>query len=123
MKRLVTFFLISCSVLLLSCKPAKKTNTVQGKWKPVTVALKNMSENEKHGLLTHLTLEFTANGNFVNTIKEQKITGTYVYDEKTNSLTIDTHDSKESTQEFTISWENNMMVMTNEEGTVKLKKH
>jgi hypothetical protein len=122
MKKLL-FILPVMFLFLAACKNKDSKKSVAGKWKPVEINIAGMSDEEKKTLIDSTIIEFSNDGKFTNNSKSQKLTGTYIYNEKDSTLTA-TNSSGEGgkAQKFTIGWEADKMLMTNEEGTVKLKK-
>jgi hypothetical protein len=126
--------LIGITLSVVSCKDkAEKVGTeaadvvagksVVGKWKPVEVDIKEMSEDEKNMMKENVTLEFNKDGTYTFRNKERKQEGNYTFDQATKKLkAVPTAPDSERTEEFTINWEGDLMLMVNEEGTVKLKK-
>ncbi|MBM3415259.1 MAG: hypothetical protein FJY20_02185 [Bacteroidetes bacterium] len=55
--------------------PAAKS--VTGKWKPVEVNIKDMSEEEKKEMIANILIEFTDDGKFIGFNKENKQEGPY----------------------------------------------
>ena len=120
----VLLFALLALTTIGSCKNSNNKHSVVGKWKPTEVNLKEMKDDEKQKLKENLTLEFREGGKFTLTNKDQKVEGTYTIDEK-NSKIVLTNDSASSdrNQEFTLGWEDRKMLLTNEEGTVKMVRH
>ena len=126
MKKIFTILFVS-SLAIFSCKTKDtKENNLVGKWKPTELNLSGISEDERKEMLEHLTLEFTKDGKFTMTKKDSKQEGTYKYDKSSNKLVVTNNDSPENkygrTQEFTIGWEGPKLIMTNSQGTVKLRR-
>lgn len=70
-----------------------------------------------------LLMEFTSDGRYPGEIQTEKQAGTYSFDTNTRKLLIFNNngvDHKEDT--FTVSWENEWLILKNMEGTVKLKR-
>jgi len=103
-------------------KPATKSESVIGRWKPVEMNLKGMDEQEKKDLMAGLTLEFDKDGRFFAHNNENKQEGTYSYDPATQKMTVVNTSRGNDTEHFTISWEKGLLLMTNEEGTVTLER-
>ena len=99
-------------------KPAGKS--IIGKWKPVKVDLPELSEENKQNLLNYATLEFAADGRFITTMKADTKTGTYQFNEQDGMLVTKTSAGKEET--FRVSWDNDQVELTNEEGKVTMKR-
>lgn len=97
-------------------------STVTGRWKPVEMNLKGMSEEEKAELMKGLALEFTADGKFYAHNNENRQEGTYTFDPLTLKMTVVNTTRGNDTEHFSISWEKGLLLMTNEEGTVKLER-
>jgi hypothetical protein len=100
--------------------PAVKS--VAGKWKPVAINIANMPEEEKKEMIANIRIEFTEDGKFIGVNKDNKQEGTYTWNEKENLLTVYNSSRDNKPEKFTIGWEDDLLLMTNEEGTVKLKK-
>lgn len=119
----ILFILVVTFFTLASCKSkGAKEASVAGKWKPVEMNLKQMKEEEKKDAMENTTIEFSTDGKFNATTKTGKQNGTYTYNEKDKTLTVSSATGESRTQKFIIGWEGNTMVMTNEEGVVKLKR-
>jgi hypothetical protein len=86
--------------------------------------ISDMNEEEKKEIIEHSSLEFTADGKFTATKKDDDpATGTYTYDEKEKTLVVTNKETgSNDSQKFTIAWEDDLLLLTNEEGTVKLKR-
>jgi hypothetical protein len=93
-----------------------------GKWKPVEMNLKGMSEEEKKSMVENIRLEFTASGQYFGINRENKQEGTYTYDPKTKTLDVVNGFNTSEVEHFTIGWEDELLLMTNNEGTVKLRR-
>ena len=93
-----------------------------GKWKPVEMNLKGISEEEKKELKSNITLEFTRDGLYIGQNKESKQEGTYSYDPVTKKLSVTSKTNSGDKEIFSIGWEGDLLLMTNDEGTVKLMR-
>jgi len=119
MKKL-SFILAVSLFSLASCKN-KDDKGLVGKWKPVEMNIAGMTAEDKKEFLSSAVIEFTKDGKFSATRTGTRHTGTYEFNEKDNSLS--TRDAgEESVQKYTVSWEGDQLVMTNEDGNVKLKR-
>ena len=118
MKKLL-FILAASLFFLASCKN-KDDKSIVGKWKPVEMNMKNMNENEKKEFLEHAVIEFTSDNKFIATRSDIKSNGTFILNEKTSQLT--TRNPEGDTQTYTLGWEDDKMLLANEDGTVKLKR-
>jgi len=101
-------------------EPEEKSIT--GTWKPVEMNLRDMDEENKKETMANVRIEFTAEGKFFGYNKDKKQEGTYTWDEKENQLTVVNTARGDKPEKFRIAWEDDLLLMTNEEGTVKLKK-
>lgn len=95
---------------------------ITGKWKPVEMNLKGMSEEEKKEMGKDILLEFTATGNYSGVNKGNRQEGTYMYEAANKKLTIKSNANSMEVETFTIGWEGDLLLMTNDEGTVKLRR-
>ena len=93
--------------------------TLVGTWKPVQVDIARMNEAERKELMDSATIQFTSDGQIHTTMKERRNSGTYMYSEQDSKLTtrIDNREEK-----FNIAWDSELLRMTNEEGTVVMKR-
>ncbi len=94
--------------------------SVIGKWKPVDASMTNMSEDEKNQLLNDATIEFTSDGKFISTMKENVTNGTYMHSEQDNKLSTSTESGKQET--FTIEWNGDLLKLASPEGSVTMKR-
>ncbi len=115
--------------IALKDSAANKTNLIEkedlslvGRWKPVEMNLPGITEEEKKDMKENIILEFTREGNYTGYNKENKQEGTYSYDANTKKLSVENKANSMDKEVFTIGWEDGLLMMTNEEGTVKLKK-
>ena len=113
----VLFILSVCLITVTACNKATK-HSVVGKWKPVEMNLPEMSDETKKEMLQSTVIEFTSDGKYSHAMKGYKDEGTYIYN-ATDSTLVAT--SKDDDEKFKISWDGDMMVMTNGDGVVKLK--
>lgn len=113
-------------ILLLSFASCKNKNgkemTVTGKWKPVEMNIREMNEAEIKDAIEYTIIEFSDDGKFTANSKENKQNGTYTYNKEDKTLIVIRETAEDHTQKFTIGWDEGDMLMTNEEGTVKLKR-
>ena len=100
----------------------KEESSLVGRWKPVDMNLKGISEEDKKDMTTNIILEFTREGKYTGYNKESKQEGTYSYDPATKKLSVTSNSSSVNMEIFTIGWETDLLLMTNDEGTVKLKR-
>jgi hypothetical protein len=84
--------------------------------------LRDLEEEEKKEMIDNIRVEFTPDGKFFGYNKDKKQEGTYTYNKKDKLLTINNAERGDKPEKFTIGWEEELLLMTNEEGTVKLKK-
>ncbi len=96
--------------------------SIAGKWKPVEMNLKGMSEEEKKEMAKDIILEFTATGGYFAVNKGNRQEGTYTYDAKNKTLSIKNNANSMEVENFTIGWDGDLLLMTNDEGTVKLRR-
>jgi hypothetical protein len=101
-------------------KPVVYDRSLPGKWKPVKVEIADMSEADKQDLLNNAVIEFTTDGQFLTTMKDKTNTGTYVFSEQDSKLMTRTSSDRE--ENFSISWDKDLLKLTNDEGTVTMKK-
>ena len=126
--RKTLFILLVALFSLVSCKNKTGNNSVVGKWKPTEVNIKDINDEEKKNIIENTTIELTHNGKFIKVIKNDKMTmpynetGTYTYNEKEHTITVTNSDSPDKSEKYTIKWEDSKMVITGEEGTMKLKR-
>jgi hypothetical protein len=99
---------------------AGKKQSLIGKWKPVEMNFQSMREDEKKELIENTIIEFAADGKFIANRNQEKREGTYTYDEKNQKLTTIMKEGK--TEQFTISWEGDKLVITSPEGVVKMNR-
>ncbi len=120
----IFLILLAGIISFTSCKNSdKKETTLAGKWKIVEMNISDMDEEEKNEIMNKALLEFSADGKYIATRSASDIiNGSYVYNEKEKTLSVSNNEDDGKAQLFTISWENGLLLMTNEEGTVKLKR-
>src|SRR5688572_864216 len=94
--------------------------SVVGKWKPVDASMTNMSEEEKKELLNVATIEFTSDGKFISTMKDDVSNGTYMHSEQDNKLSTSTNAGKQ--ESFNIEWNGDMLKLISPEGSVTMKR-
>jgi hypothetical protein len=94
--------------------------SVVGKWKPIEAALTNRSEKEKQELLTDMIIEFTSDGKFISTMKEDINTGTYMHSEQDNKLTTIASQGKQVI--FSIEWVGDHLRLSDADGSVTMKR-
>ncbi|MGQ0739630.1 MAG: hypothetical protein ACT4OJ_11260 [Bacteroidota bacterium] len=99
-----------------------KKGSITGIWKPADVNIRDIDEEEKKEMTANIRIEFTGDGKFFGYNKEKKQEGTYTYNEKDGQLTVLNVSRGDKAEKFTIGWEDGLLLMTNEDGTVKLKK-
>lgn len=90
-----------------------------GKWRPVEVDMPGMADTRKQELIDSAHYEFTSAGQVIITMKDDRRTGTYMYSEQDSKL-ISQIGNKE--EKFSISWDKELLKMTDENGTVVLKR-
>ena len=96
--------------------------SITGTWRPVSMNLRDMEEEEKKEMIDNIRVEFTTDGKFFGYNKDKKQEGTYTYNKKDKLHTFNNAERCDNPEKFTIGWEGELMLMINEEGTVKLKK-
>ncbi len=96
--------------------------SITGSWRPVAMNIQDMAEEEKKEMIANIRLEFTGDGKFAGFNKEKKQEGTYTYSAKDQLLTILNTARGDKPEKFSIGWEDDLLLMTNKDGTVKLKK-
>lgn len=99
--------------------PQVPDRSLVGKWHPVQVDVARMNEDEKKQLIDSATIEFTSDGRIVTQMKSTTRTGTYMFSEQDSKLMTKIEDKDEK---FDIAWENGLLKMTNEEGTVTMRR-
>jgi hypothetical protein len=143
--------LLSVTILLLivSCKSKKKTDSsgynvlidtgavikkvdnpppttdnqlsIVGKWVVIDGSFsEEMTTEQMNKIIGKATVEFFADGKVAAISVEDTDNGTYTFDQKLNKLTI--HSERDETQQFSIEWKDEMLMMTNEEGSMTLKR-
>jgi hypothetical protein len=100
----------------------KEELSLIGRWKPVEMNIKGISEEEKKELKSNITLEFSRDGRYIGQNKESTQEGTYSYDPATKKLSVTSNTKSGDKEIFTVGWEDDLLLMTNDEGTVKLKR-
>ncbi len=115
--------LISLVVMLLfACgnKQAAQQDSVTGIWKPYTLNLGEMNEDEKKELIERATIEFTADGKYISLFKGEPENGTYTYNEKDLQLVTVPADGKE--EKFKVEWKEGRLGLSNTEGSLVLER-
>lgn len=100
----------------------KEGSSLVGRWKPVDMNLKGIQEEEKKEMTANIILEFTQDGKYIGRNKDSKQEGTYSWDPVTKKLAVTNNAISKDTELFTVGWEDDLLLMTNDEGTVKLKR-
>lgn len=122
MKKLSTlpFMLLTLLFLISSCNNNSKVSLV-GKWRPVELNIKGMSDDEKKDILATATIEFTRDGKMITTSSKKTDQGTYTYDEKNKLLFTHPLEGREEKQE--VRWlEKNRIALSNQDDTITLKR-
>lgn len=119
--------LLSILLVVTACKesgkPGANSPTLVGKWKPVEMEIPNMSKNEIQNVMDNFLMEFTADGKYRGEIHTEKQAGTYTFDPNSGKLTIINNNGVDHKEEvFTVKWEKELLMLVNNEGTVKLKR-
>lgn len=96
--------------------------SIAGKWKPVEMNIGDMNEEQKKEALNNTLIEFSEDGKYTTTTTEKKDNGTYTYNANDKTLVVNPATEEGRVQRFTIGWDKDDMLMTNEEGSVKLKR-
>lgn len=120
---LLLSFLLLFSACKESGKPGTNSPTLVGKWKPVEMEVPDMSKTEMQNVMDNFLMEFTLDGKYRGEIHTEKQAGTYTFDTKTAKLTIINNNGTDHKEEvFTVKWEKDLLLLVNNEGTVKLKR-
>lgn len=117
------FFSLLIAACLFGCSNKKAANkeSVTGVWKPVELNMKEVDEKEKAEILSKATIEFTNDGKYISKFGEEMEQGTYTYNEKDQRLI--TRSDKEREEKFSVSWEDEIIVLTKGDGeSLKMKK-
>ena len=119
MKKILIAFV---AMLFFACgnKQAAKQDTVIGLWKPYTLNLGTMEENEKKELIERATIEFTADGKYISLFKGDPEKGTYTYNEKDLQLVSVSPNGEE--EKFKVEWKEGRLGLSNENGSLVLEK-
>ena len=108
-----------------SVTPAKATETTEeqspivGKWVVVDAVFENMTEAEKKKVIDTATLEFFRGDRAITVGPGTRDTVTYLFNKSNNQLKLT---SAGDTNEFTITWVDGKMKMSNAEGWALLEK-
>jgi hypothetical protein len=108
--------------------PEKETTTVSsendgsiiGKWTPVEIDIANMEESEKEKVLNKATIEFTEDSKYISISENNNETGTYDYNIDAKNLR--TFSPNGDTERLSVTWEKDLLKMTNKEGVVTFKR-
>ncbi len=119
MKKILTCFV---ALIFLACgnKQAAQQDSITGTWKPYTLNLGDMNENEKKELTEHATIEFTPDGKYISLFKGDPENGTYTYNEKDLRLITVSPEGKE--EKFKVEWKEGRLGLSNENGSLVLEK-
>jgi hypothetical protein len=72
--------------------------------------------------MDNFLMEFTADGKYLGLIHTEKQNGSYKFDADKEKLLISIITNEAKTDSFTVKWEKELLTLTNNEGTVKLKR-
>lgn len=99
----------------------RKINSIVGIWGPSELNMKQeMSEEEVKNILQNATIEFTASGNYISQFNDDRETGTYKYNEVEKTLVTKKDSGNE--ERFSVAWDNGLLRLTMEDGTMVLKR-
>jgi hypothetical protein len=111
--------LIPTMMLILCCNNnTGGSKSLFGKWRPVDVNFRDMSEADKKDVLETASIELMKDSSYVSVHDKNKKTGTYTV-RNGQLITRSTDDSEEK---FTINWDGNKLLLSNSEGSITLKK-
>ena len=104
-------------ITIIACNADKKT--IVGKWKPIDLAISDMNETDKKGILDSAVVEFTADNKFYNRFGAQSTEGTYALVD--SNLTVKVPNSE--LQQFVVSWDKSNLKLTNDQGSMIFKRN
>lgn len=119
MKKILIAFL---AILFFACgnKQAAQQDSVTGTWKPYTLSLGKMSEEEKKELIERATIEFTADGKYISLFKGEPENGTYTYNVK--ELQLVTVSPNGAEEKFSVEWKDGRLGLSNADGSLVLER-
>jgi len=113
----ISFLIIVASLILSSKnKNAAGNHSIVGTWKPIEMNVKRMSASEKQDMIDHTVIEFSSDNKIHTEQGPTIMNGTYTLSGDSLMVSL-----KESTpHKFMITWDADKMIMTDEDGSVKL---
>jgi hypothetical protein len=100
-------------------QPSVPDRSLMGTWKPVRVEIPDVSDEERRMLMDSTLITFGNGGKATVKTGSSTKEGSFLYSEQDSKLSV-THEK--GTDRYDISWESDLLRMSNEKGAVFLQR-